>query len=186
MRDCIQSRTPTGTQSVLDHGESVLAHYEILLAAAQEGRYPANWREPKWWAEEVGVSLSRAQPSAETMRRYLMYHDCGKPSVKVVDLEGKSHFPGHAEASACVWEELGGTPDEVWLMAHDMLLHSGTAEACQAFQGHRLMPGLLFAALAEVHSNAQMFGGIESTSFKMKAKQLDRRGGALLRQGAQA
>ena len=35
---------------------------------------------------------------------------------------------------------------------------------------------LLLAALAEIHSNAKMFGGIDSTSFKMKWKQLDRRG----------
>lgn len=66
-------------------------------------------------------------------------------------------------------------------MAQDMLLHTGSAEECQAFQGHRLVPGLIFAALSEIHSNAQMFGGIESVSFKTKAKQIDRRGAALTR-----
>jgi hypothetical protein len=35
---------------------------------------------------------------------------------------------------------------------------------------------LLLSALAEVHSNANMFGGIDSTSFKIKWKHLDKRG----------
>lgn len=35
---------------------------------------------------------------------------------------------------------------------------------------------LLIAALSEVHSNAKMFGGIESTSFKMKWKTIEKRG----------
>lgn len=35
---------------------------------------------------------------------------------------------------------------------------------------------LLIAGLCEVHSNASMFGGIDSVSFKIKWKQIDRRG----------
>ena len=38
---------------------------------------------------------------------------------------------------------------------------------------------LLISALAEIHSNAQMFGGIESDSFKIKWKHIDRRGNAI-------
>lgn len=38
---------------------------------------------------------------------------------------------------------------------------------------------LLLTALAEIHANAEMFGGIESQSFKSKYKQLDRRGNKL-------
>jgi hypothetical protein len=40
---------------------------------------------------------------------------------------------------------------------------------------------LYLTAVAEVHANAPMFGGFESTSFKSKMKHLDRRGKALLR-----
>jgi len=35
---------------------------------------------------------------------------------------------------------------------------------------------LLLTGLAEIHSNAEMFGGIESTSFKIKWKQINKRG----------
>lgn len=125
--------------------------------------------------------LAEAQPSFVTMERYLRYHDCGKPFVHQVDDAGRSHFPNHAEASARTWESAGGSSDEVWLIRHDMLLHSSSAVDCEAYHGHPLMPALLFAALAEIHANAEMFGGLESSSFKAKAKQLDRRGGAYLR-----
>lgn len=179
MRSCIQSKSAAGTQSVLEHGESVYTHYLELLLAAQAGGFPDGWRTPKWWSGRVARALASLQPSESTMRNYLRYHDCGKPETLVMDESGRSHFPGHAEASANRWAALGGTEDEVWLMRTDMLLHVGSAEECQSIQGHRLMPGLLFAALSEVHANAQMFGGVESTSFKMKAKQLDRRGAAL-------
>lgn len=35
---------------------------------------------------------------------------------------------------------------------------------------------LLLAALAELHSNAKLFGGSDTTSFKSKFKQIERRG----------
>lgn len=182
MKSCIQTRSAAGEQSVLAHGQSVLAHYELLLDRAKISQFPENWRAPKWWNPELALKLASAQPDWASMQRYLTYHDCGKPLCLQVDENGRSHFPGHAETSSELWADLGGHPDEVWLMAHDMLLHSGSAEECQVFQGHRLMPGLIFAALSEIHANAQMFGGVESASFKMKAKQLDRRGAALTRE----
>jgi hypothetical protein len=39
----------------------------------------------------------------------------------------------------------------------------------------------LLTSLCELHSNASMFGGIESTSFKIKYKQLDKRGNQVLK-----
>lgn len=177
MRSCMQFRT----QNVLEHGQAVLAKYETLLAHAREGRLPEGWREPKWWTSEAAQQLANAQPPADIMSRYLTYHDCGKPLCRTVDEEGRQHFPNHAAVSARLWAELGGHPDEVWLMANDMLLHSGSAEECEVLRGHRLAPALMFAALAEIHSNAEMFGGPETPSFKAKAKQLERRTAQLLR-----
>ena len=38
---------------------------------------------------------------------------------------------------------------------------------------------LLLAGLAEIHSNAEMFGGLDSVSFKIKWKQINKRGKAI-------
>jgi hypothetical protein len=38
---------------------------------------------------------------------------------------------------------------------------------------------LLLAGLAEIHANAEMFNGFDSPSFKIKYKQIDRRGRAI-------
>lgn len=177
MRTCMQFRT----QNVLEHGEAVYARYQVLLAHAREGRLPDGWRQPKWWTPEAAQLLAQAQPSDAIMSNYLRYHDCGKPFCRSQDEQGRQHFPNHAAISAQLWESLGGHPDEVWLMAHDMLLHTGTAEECATIHGHRLAPALMFAALSEIHANADMFGGIETDSFKAKAKQLERRTAQLLK-----
>jgi hypothetical protein len=44
-----------------------------------------------------------------------------------------------------------------------------------------LIPTLLLAALSEIHANSTMFGGMDSTSFKIKWKALNRLGNAYLR-----
>lgn len=177
MRSCMQFRT----QNVLEHGEAVLAKYQALMASAMQGQLPDGWRQPKWWTPETAQRLAREQPPADIMTNYLRYHDCGKPTCRTVDGEGRQHFPDHAAVTARLWAAAGGHPDEVWLMANDMMLHSGSAEDCEALRGHPLLPGIMFAALAEVHSNADMFGGPDTPSFKAKAKQLERRTTQLLK-----
>ncbi len=171
MRGCMQFRT----QNTLEHGEAVWAKYQALQAAAAEGALPEGWRAPKWWSVEAAQRLASAQPDPGLMSNYLRYHDCGKPLCRQVDEQGRAHFPDHARASAELWASIGGHPDEVWLMANDMLLHAGLAQECEPLKGHRLMPALMFAALAELHANAEMFGGPQTDSFKAKAKQLERR-----------
>jgi hypothetical protein len=41
---------------------------------------------------------------------------------------------------------------------------------------------LLLTGLAEVHANAKMFGGLESTSFKIKFSQIEKRGNAIIKE----
>jgi len=176
MRACFQFKR----LCMLGHGEAVWRAYRALLAAAVSGQLPAGWRQPKWWSPQVGVALAQRQPALELMWRYLRYHDCGKHLVHQVDELGRSHFAGHASASAQLWHALGGGEEEVWLMAHDMLLHTGSAPECQALSGHPLAPALLFASLAELHANAPLFGGTQTDNFKAKAKRMERRAADLL------
>lgn len=176
MRECQQFQT----QNVLEHGDAVLAKYWALLEAGRRGHFPSGWRQPKWWGAEAAQTLLALQADTATMTHYLRYHDCGKPFTREIDAQGRAHFPGHAGASARLWARIGGSAEEAWLMAHDMLLHTGSAAECKALEGHPLAASLIFAALAELHSNAEMFGGVDTPSFKAKAKHLERRSNQLL------
>ena len=55
------------------------------------------------------------------------------------------------------------------------------AEDVIGFCSQQEAPTLLLTGLAEIHANAGMFGGVASVSFKIKWKQLDRRGQAICR-----
>lgn len=112
------------------------------------------------------------------MARYGLYHDIGKPYCRTVDIEGKVHFPGHAQKSFEIYREL--FPEDLIvqeLIQQDMLIHCGSVEEIEAqFKlNPRLVINLLVSALSEVHSNCLMFGGIDSTSFKIKLKKVDQR-----------
>jgi hypothetical protein len=112
------------------------------------------------------------------MARYGLYHDIGKPYCRTVDSEGKVHFLGHAQKSWEIYKEL--FPEDFIvqdLIQHDMLIHCGSAEEITELfhQNPRLVINLLVSALSEVHSNCLMFGGRDSTSFKIKLKKVDQR-----------
>jgi hypothetical protein len=62
----------------------------------------------------------------------------------------------------------------------DMDIHILSADALKEFSERPEAISLLITGLAEIHSNASMFGGIESTSFKIKWKHLNKRGRQLL------
>jgi len=132
---------------------------------------------------------------------YTTMHDCAKPYCKVTDKDGKVHFPNHAKKSYDIWMELiirhpreylsrpvrglkEKTIGEVVgdLILHDMDIHTMKANDISPLisrLGSRTVITLLLVALCEVHSNAEMFGGTDSTSFKIKWKQIDRRGKAI-------
>jgi hypothetical protein len=56
------------------------------------------------------------------------------------------------------------------------------SDAIEEFAKHPEAISLLITGLCELHSNAQMFGGIESTSFKIKWKHLSKMGKRILEQ----
>lgn len=176
--------------SVLEHGLQVETTFNRMLVSLHDlacgpGEDPlgSNQVAFKWPAalvENAQEFLARLLP-AEDLALYQRYHDCGKPLVRVVDEEGRAHFPDHARASAAQWLACGGSPEIAGLIQADMFFHTCSAQECDEFAKDPRAASLWLTALAEIHANAEMFGGRESSSFKMKFKQLDRRGRALLK-----
>lgn len=185
--------------SVLEHGESILKYYEQLsemLSRGSDIRFKftenLNWRLPKWFLEyEKDIAWERHSDSI--FYWYLKFHDCGKSYCKIIDDDQKVHFPNHAEKSYEIWTDLNKVDPVHYLkefeieiigclILHDMDVHIMKAadvdEFCEKL-GSMTAISLLLAALAEVHSNAAMFGGTETDSFKAKLKQIERRGNAI-------
>jgi hypothetical protein len=170
MRECEQ----TPGLSILDHGLQVAQRFKDLVAGQTAG-----WRFPGWCISHRETLLALCPP-AETMETYHIYHDCGKPSCLTIDEDGRRHFPDHAEASAHTWTENGGDDLTASLIRHDMDMHLLKPSDAETYPHLDLAPALLLTALCEIHANAEMFGGIESTSFKIKWKRLDKLGNRLL------
>lgn len=169
----------TKGQTVYQHGLSVLNHFLELKEYLADGNSPDHWRIPDWLKnnrEEILNYLHNEQVICE----YLLYHDCGKPICRMIDENGKVHFPDHAQISKTTFLNAGGKPTVANLIGWDMEIHTASAEQIANYCDHLWSIQdaftLLLASLAEIHSNAKMFGGIESISFKSKWKKIDQRG----------
>lgn len=173
MQACFQS----AGQNMLQHGQAVSKQFEQLHAHLATGApLSGEWRLPTWLTPEVGQMLVTRLPSLETLSAYHLYHDCGKPRCSTVDEDGRQHFPDHARVSRQVWLEHGGDAEVGDLIGMDMDVHLLKAEDIPEFAARPQAAALLLTALAEIHANATMFGGTESTSFKIKLKHIERRG----------
>lgn len=96
------------------------------------------------------------------------------------DDEGRRHFPNHASISKHHWINAGGDTRVGELIGMDMDLHLMKSGQETEFASRPEACSLIIAALCEIHSNAAMFGGIDSTSFKIKWKHLNKFGGRIL------
>jgi hypothetical protein len=176
----------TKGQDVLAHGRSVREHYFALLehlAGTRDLNAYENWRIPGW-VNTHSARLPAALPSRHVMDRYLTLHDCGKPRVLTVTEDGRRQFPGHAAASEATYRQtFADEADETVaaLIAGDMDIHLLRADEVPAFIARPTAVAHLLAGLAELTSNAAMFGGTDSPSFKGKYKRLDQRGRAICR-----
>lgn len=165
------------TMNVLEHGYSVLEYFEDLYEHLAHGTpLKKEWRLPDWISE---VQLDKLLP-LEKVRLYLIYHDCGKALCRTYDKDGKQHFPDHANVSADRWERFSPDKTIAKLIRMDMDIHTLTPEGVEEFKSRPEAVTLLLAGLSELHSNAVMFGGIESTSFKIKWKRLNKLGRRIL------
>lgn len=170
MKDCEQ----TQGMSVLAHGEMVYAYYLDLRNHVTQGApLQYEWKMPDWFADK---NLWRLRKDEAVIEEYMGNHDCSKPLVRTVDENGKVHFPDHAKVSEAAWLHVDGSEEAAKLMGMDMDIHLLKAEGQEAFAKRPEAATLLIAGLCEIHANASMFGGIDSTSFKIKWKHIDKRG----------
>ncbi|HEY5267668.1 MAG TPA: hypothetical protein VII94_00870 [Candidatus Saccharimonadales bacterium] len=171
MRLCPQ----TETQSVYQHGCSVKEHIFDLISYLKTGKIDEGWRLPIWMETYREQLLSALLPE-DVIEEYTIFHDCSKPYCITIDADGRRHFPNHAEKSGEKWLEIGGSEQVTKLMKMDMCIHTMKAADIDEFITHPEAITLLLAGLAEVHSNAKMFGGLDSESFKIKWSQINKRG----------
>lgn len=168
-------------QTILQHGESVWEYLSDLIQYLKTGKSEFVWRIPEWLESNKDQILSNIY-DLETIKTYAIHHDCGKPFCRTVDENGKVHFPNHAQVSYETWLKVSDDQIVANLILNDMKIHTMKAEGIEDFcKDKRSACTLLLSGLAEVHSNARMFGGIESDSFKIKWKQIDRRGKQIIK-----
>lgn len=170
MSECEQTRG----QSVLQHGINVCDYFDDLISGRNK-----EWALPEDIETQIDHMLLRSH-DISTIKRYLRYHDCGKPFCRTVDDEGRVHFPDHANVSKELWLSIFPEDQVVAnLIGWDMSLHSEKsveiAERLKNEWTEKDAMTLCLASLSEVHSNAAMFGGTESTSFKSKFKKIRQR-----------
>lgn len=152
--------------SVHAHGLMVQEQYKVLISELDTGQ-----GDPVLL--EVYSKIKDKILPDDIVLRYQEYHDCGKPLCRTVDDEGKVHFPDHANVSADVWMHL--FPEESViseLMRKDMTFHMAKSEDFDTIWTDPLAPTLYITAWAEILANCTMFGGQDSTSFKIKKKKL--------------
>jgi hypothetical protein len=154
---------------------SVQKYVLELISMLESGNFSGTWRVPLWISKYRLKILSMLIP-INIIIEYTTYHDCGKPYCLSIDKDGKRHFPNHAQVSEQTWKSVGGHPVAAKLMGMDMMIHTMKSSDVEEFIKHPEAITLLITGLSEIHSNAQMFGGIDSTSFKIKWKQIDKKG----------
>ena len=166
----MQSCEQAPGMNILDHGITV---HEEYLKLMEERDLPDHL---------LGLwDHLHLMPNYETMRLYHWYHDCGKPLCLTIDENGKRHFPNHAETSYRLFlKHCRHCYKAAELIRLDMGFHTLRGEELDKLIEHPLALPLYFTAWAEIRANAQLFGGLESESYKIKAKRLLKAGKKLL------
>ena len=153
--------------NMLQHGELVHEKYNMLMQQLKDGTVKH--------AELLSLyeKFKSKLPPPSVLKAYHVMHDCGKSLCLEIGEDGKRRFPNHAEISAKQYELI--FPNDQFttnLIRKDMDFHTLRGEELDVLCKHPLAPILYFTAWAEIMANAEMFGGIESDSYKIKAKRL--------------
>lgn len=176
LNDAMNSTEQMKGLSVYAHGLMVNEEYKKLMQSLRDGTCTEEV------LQEIYNNVHGLILDDITVQRYQVYHDCGKPYCRTVDEDGKVHFPDHANVSSAVWNKLFPLEHTIQdLMRLDMEWHTISLHDADMFWTHSLAPTLYFTAWAEVLANCQMFGGTDSTSFKIKRKKLVKCGKKILK-----
>jgi hypothetical protein len=170
--------------SVLDHGFLVSEYFLDLYNHIIQGKDLNNkWKLPEWFYDPIILGHFNTL-NLDLCSQYQVYHDCGKPYCLTIDDEGKRHFPDHSNKSYSIYTQVFGKNDfhhkVAELIKDDMLIHLLKNEGVSDFIKNKNHLTLLLTGLSEIHANSEMFGGIDSTSFKIKWKHINKRGKAIL------
>lgn len=171
MQNCPQ----TDSQSVYEHGLSVQYHTRKLIELLSDQNIDHHYKLPDWFTLFNKEIINKLLPIS-IIDQYTLFHDCGKPFCLVYDEVGKRHFPNHAEVSSQTWLDAGGDPQIGKLIKMDMMIHTMKSVDINSFVILPEAITLLIVGLAEIHANAELFGGIEFTSFKIKWKHISKCG----------
>jgi hypothetical protein len=177
MKNCYQ----TDKQNVYEHGLSVWKFYQRILDGEHEGM-----KIPKWFSDYEHLFSGHEKHhlySRDIAEKYTTFHDLGKTKCLTIDENGRRHFPNHAAISEQMWLEYGCCPTIGKLIGLDMIFHTEKPEEIlERNLDPKILCTLMIAALAELHANAEMFGGITSESFCIKYKKLSKRATFILRE----
>ncbi len=168
MHNCLQTEGMT----IFEHGMKVCDYFtELHNHIVHNDDLTSDWNLPDYL---ISFYKNAKIECLETMQTYALYHDCGKSICLTIDENGRRHFPNHAQASYDLWMKT--TQDETigWYILHDMDLHMLKGECLDEVLKDPRCLNLMLMAYSEIHANASMFGGTDSTSFKIKKKKLDK------------
>jgi len=98
-----------------------------------------------------------------------------------IDDKGKRHFPNHAEISYNIFLQYFNNNEAAELIRRDMDIHLLKADGIKEFASRPYAITLLITGLSEIHANCKMFGGTESTNFKIKWKVITSRGKQIIK-----
>lgn len=163
----------------MQHGILVNQYFLDLYSHLQfNTRLAYEWKIPAWAYTYKDKILENLLPIG-ILSTYQIYHDIGKPFCKTYDIDTrKPHFHNHAEVSSQTYP---GEDSVKELIASDMLVHTIKDKDLDEFCKREDAISLLLTGLAEIHANAEMFGGLDSKSFKIKYKQIESRGKGIFR-----
>ena len=143
----------------LQHGQSVNYWYLTLYADQTMFGHP----EIEEWAKSYHV---------KDLRAYHFNHDCSKPYIRIIDESGKEHYPNHSFESSKRYIAEHGHDQFADMILHDMDFHTKRGEELKETWSLPYSDDLYFTAWSEIFANAELFGGRESDSFKIKRKRL--------------